>query len=253
MVDRLGEPVRADLLRLAGSAGVERRAWDQVLELVPELEVHIERGRFDVVRGVLARYDDALANTLLRAAARRAGLVIGPARAARLMALVAGSSGRRVELGQGWVAESEFERLVVRQARLTLGRRPGVSPDRPERLVAGTEHGHASFGRFALDWRSDRVPDRLPRSAWTTWLAGPGWEVRAPLAGDELRPLGGVGRRPVRRLLMEARVPRGERVAYPVLTRGDTVLWVPGVCRSADELPEPGTQAMRVDVRGTST
>ena len=51
---------------------------------------------------------------------------------------------------------------------------------------------------------------------------------------------------------MEARVPRGERVAYPVLTRGDTVLWVPGVCRSADELPEPGTQAVRVDVSGTS-
>ena len=77
-------------------------------------------------------------------------------------------------------------------------------------------------------------------------------QVRAPAAGDVLRPLGGVGRRPVRRLLMEARVPRGERLAYPVLARGETVLWLPGVCRSADELPRPGTQAVRVDVSGTT-
>ncbi len=244
MVDRLGERVRADVSRLANSAAVERRAWDRVLELLPELEVHIERDRFDVVRGVLARYDDALANTLLRAAARRAGLVVGPTRAKRLLALVRGSSGRRVELGQGWIGEAEFDRLVV---RLNSARSPVEAT-----VVAGAPEGHASFGDFVFDWRLELAPERMQRSAWTTWLAGPGWEVRAPAAGDELCPLGGVGRRPVRRLLMEARVPRGERVGYPVLTRGDQVLWVPGVCRSADELPEPGTQAVRVDVSGTS-
>ena len=249
MLDRLGERVRADVSRLARSATVERRAWDQVLELLPELEVHIERDRFDVVRGVLARYDHALANTLLRAAARRAGLVLGPVRAERLRPLIAGASGRRVELGQGWIAEAVFDRLVVHRGGLAPGPRPGAN-EAP--MVARAEQGHASFGDFVFDWRLEPAPERMQRSAWTTWLAGPGWEVRAPAAGDELRPLGGVGRRPVRRLLMEARVPRGERVGYPVLTRGDTVLWVPGVCRSADELPEPGTQAVRVDVSGTS-
>ncbi|MGH7700376.1 MAG: tRNA lysidine(34) synthetase TilS, partial [Gemmatimonadales bacterium] len=60
--------------------------------------------------------------------------------------------------------------------------------------------------------------------------------------------LGGVGRRAVRRLLMEARVPRSERAAYPVLARGETILWVPGICRSGADLPPPGTRAMRVDV-----
>ena len=248
MTERLGQRVRGDVLRLAAAARSERRAWDQVLELLPDLEVQVQRGRFNVVRGVLGGYDDAVAGALLRAAARRAGLVIGPTRVKRLLALLTGSSGRRVELGQGWVAEAVFDRLVVSQG----GFAPGPSPGASESLVGDGMQGQALFGDYAVSWRPEPAPDRLERSTWTTWLAGPGWQVRAPAAGDVLRPLGGVGRRPVRRLLMEARVPRGERLAYPVLARGETVLWLPGVCRSADELPKPGTQAVRVDVSGTT-
>jgi tRNA(Ile)-lysidine synthase len=238
---RLGPRSRADLTRVARSAATDRRAWDRALELVPDLGVHISRGGFDVVRGVLARYDDALAVALLRAAARRAGLVLGPTRARRLLALVAGPSGRRVELGQGWIGEAAFDRLHVSHRKQAAG---------PTPVVAGEDEGRARFGAFALRWRPEQAPGRIDRAAWTTWLAGSGWEVRPLATGDAVRPLGGVGRRPVRRLLMEARVPRGERAAYPVLARGATILWVPGVCRSADELPAPGTQAVRVDVIG---
>src|SRR5436190_1206850 len=88
----------------------------------------------------------------------------------------------------------------------------------------------------------------LPRSDWTTWIAGPRWEVRAPRPGDRLVPVGGVGHRPVRRLLMEARVPRSSRASYPVVARGETILWVPGICRSAADLPRPGTRAVRLHV-----
>lgn len=252
MTARLGGRVRADLTRLGRAAANERRAWDQALELVPELEVHVAPGGFDVVRGVLGGYDDELAVALLRAAARRVGLVLGPVRARRLLALAQGSSGRLAELGQGWVGEAVFDRLTVRRlGGLASGPRPGAKERELAPLVAGTDQGHASFGGFELQWRWEAAPDRIGRAEWTTWLAAPGWQVRSLAAGDALKPLGGVGRRPVRRLLMEARVPRGERAGYPVLTRGDTVLWVPGVCRSAEELPSPGTQAVRVDVSGT--
>ena len=47
---------------------------------------------------------------------------------------------------------------------------------------------------------------------------------------------------------MEARVPRGERAEYPVVARGETVLWVPGIARAAAEIPAPGTRAVRLDV-----
>jgi len=88
----------------------------------------------------------------------------------------------------------------------------------------------------------------LPRTDWTTWIAGANWEVRPPRPGDRLVPLGGIGRRPLRRMLMEARVPRSDRPGYPVVARGETILWVPGICRSADDLPQPGTSAVRLDV-----
>ncbi len=47
---------------------------------------------------------------------------------------------------------------------------------------------------------------------------------------------------------MEARVPRSDRASYPVIVQGETILWVPGICRSAELLPDPGTPAVRLDV-----
>src|SRR4029077_8955157 len=110
---RLGAGVAGDLLRLGRHAAWERRAWDRALELVPGLSLRVQAGGFDVARGALARYDATLAAALLGAAARRAGLVLGPARAQQLAAFAGKASGRRMQLPGGWVAETVFERLRV--------------------------------------------------------------------------------------------------------------------------------------------
>jgi tRNA(Ile)-lysidine synthetase-like protein len=137
----------------------------------------------------------------------------------------------------GLVAEAAFSRLVVS--------RPETSP--AARLLGGGA-GECDFGRYQLAWRAEAAPSRMERAAWTTWLPPGPVEVRAALEGDLLVPLGGTGRRKVSRLLMEARVPRGERAAYPVVAARGAVAWVPGVCRGAGAVPEPGTDALRVDV-----
>ncbi|PYO82132.1 MAG: hypothetical protein DMD68_12185 [Gemmatimonadetes bacterium] len=122
-------------------------------------------------------------------------------------------------------------------------------PAAPDPVAVSAERGDTRFGLFSVEWRPDPAPARVERGGWTTWLpAAEGWELRPPRAGDRLVPLGGVGRRPLRRLLMEARVPRGERTGYLVVARGETVLWVPGICRAAAEVPAPGTRAVRLDV-----
>jgi len=239
LVARLGERVTADLKRAGRFAALDRRAWDAALELVPDLGLHATDGAFDVARASLGRYDASLSVALLRTAARRAGLVLGPDRARRLLDLATRPSGRRIELGGGWIAEVAFERL-----RVTRGFACAA-----ERIVASSEQGSGIFGSFLVDWRPEPAPRALDRSGWTTWVpADAPWEVRAPQAGDRLVPLGGIGHRPLRRLLMEARVPRGARGAYPVVARGETILWVPGICRTADGLPDPGTPAVRLDV-----
>ena len=251
LVDRLGERVRGDVLGMGRAAALERRAWDRLLERLPDFELRIVRRGFEVAREGLARYDDAVSLALVRAAARRAGLVLGIRAARQLVELARRPSGRRLPLGRGWGAEVAF-------ARLRVTREIGCAA---EQVVATGQRGSAVFGDFQVAWSPGAAPALLERSDWTTWIGGgergaggaggrggAGWEVRRPRRGDRLIPLGGVGQRPLRRLLMEARVPRSDRATYPVVARGETILWVPGICRSADDLPQPGTSAVRLDV-----
>lgn len=144
-----------------------------------------------------------------------------------------------MELGGGWVGEAVFDRLTV-----------GTVPDHPRETITMREPGSAVFGDYRLVWRMEAAPARMERAGWTTWVSGleSGLVIRAPQAGDRLAPLGGVGRREVRRLLMEARVPRAARAGYPLLAVGETIVWVPGICRGEARVPQPGTPAVRLDV-----
>ncbi len=67
------------------------------------------------------------------------------------------------------------------------------------------------------------------------------------MPGDRIRPFGGVGRRRVSRVLMEGRIPRSERAAYPLVTRGGQVIWLPGLCRSDAAVPSVGEPAIRLE------
>jgi tRNA(Ile)-lysidine synthase len=236
---RLGDGVRADLLGLGRHASRDAKAWNALPELLPELDVRYTTHSFSVARLPVAGYDAPVAVALLRAAARRAGIPLGPRHALRLHELAKRQSGRRVELGSGWVGEAVFDRLTVGQA-----------PDRPREMIPMKKEGTAVFGDYRLVWRLDPAPARLDRAGWTTWVAGMegGLEIRGPQAGDRMAPLGGVGRRDVRRLLMEARVPRAARAGYPLLAVGETIVWVPGICRGEARVPQPGTPAVRLDV-----
>ena len=234
----MGSTATEHLLRLARHAAADRRAWDRVLDLLPGLALRVTDDGFDVARAPVAGYDPAVSAAAVVAAARRIGCVLGAARARDVVALAGHPSGRRLALPGGYTAEVAFDRLRVYKKS---------SVPRPERLATPGPRGESVFGAFVVRWDEAPAPPALDRAGWTTWV-GPGWAMRAHQTGDRLLPLGGVGHRPVRRLLMEARVPRGAREGYPVVTHGDAVVWVPGLCRSALDVPAPGTPAVRLDV-----
>jgi len=234
--DRLPD-ADARLARVGDLAGRERRAWDLVLDQLPDLDPRSDQGGISVAANRLRSYDSTLAEALLRAAARRVGCPLGTARAGRALTLLAGPSGRMVPLGQGWRAELAFDRL-----RLL----PPVSIEWGRLEVRGAE-GVAEWGEWRLRWRTEPAPERQPRAALTAWFRPQPLQVRAWARGDRVHPLAGAGRRLVVRCFQEARVPRSRRGHWPVLTGGESVVWVPGVCRSDALLPTPGAEALRVD------
>src|SRR2546430_541952 len=144
LLERLGPRAVGDVLRLGAHAAADRRAWDAALELLPELALHVEHGGFSVAREPLRRYDATVAVALVRAAARRAGLVVGPVRARRLLSLAKGRSGRRLPLGAEWVAEAAFDRLRVIRG----------DPAAPDPVAVSAERGDTRFGSFSVEgWR----------------------------------------------------------------------------------------------------
>jgi tRNA(Ile)-lysidine synthase len=83
------------------------------------------------------------------------------------------------------------------------------------------------------------------------WFAPGPLVVRRWSAGERIRPLGGTGRRLLVRCFQDARVPRSRRAGWPVVAGPGGVVWIPGVSRSDALLPEPGTEAVRVDAEHT--
>jgi tRNA(Ile)-lysidine synthetase-like protein len=140
-----------------------------------------------------------------------------------------------MELGSGFQAEVAFD--VIR-----ISRAPTSDAVAAIRLETDTD-GAARWGRWSFAWQTDRA-GRVSREGIETWVTCGSLGVRGVESGDRLVPLGGVGRRKVRRLLMEARIPVGDRGDHPVLVRDRDVLWVPAVCRSREHVPHPGEEAL---------
>jgi tRNA(Ile)-lysidine synthase len=235
------------LLAAQRQAALDRRAWAALVATDPALDAARLEGGVEVARGPLARYDKALCIALLRALARESGLRLGLRRAERLAEFArTAPSGRTLDLGERWTAETVFDRLRIlgplnRSTAQPLGLAGEVA-------VGAGDRGEAEWRGWCITWRRERA-GRARRSGGGTWVTPGPLLVRAASQGERLHPVGGIGRRPVRRLLMEARVPRRDRAAYPVVVRGTDVVWIPGVCRSDAALPQPGEPALRLDAR----
>ncbi|MBS1241849.1 MAG: tRNA(Ile)-lysidine synthetase, partial [Gemmatimonadetes bacterium] len=120
----------ARVVALARQAGLDRRAWDALLDVLP-LECQHEAGGISVASGSLRSYDSALAQGLIAAAGRRAGLSMGDRRCERVLRLVrSGRSGARLDLGGPWVAELDFGRLGIRRRRTSGAWQVVLSPAR---------------------------------------------------------------------------------------------------------------------------
>lgn len=233
-------PDVVERLRLAGDdAGRHRRAWEVVLHELPGLDPSVDAAGVSVAAAPLAGYDSVLAGVLIRSLTRKAGHVIGHRRAERVVQLVrTGQSGAWVPLGGDWRASLDFGRLRIGQA---------VEANPVQGISAELVPPSATWGEWVFRLSRDTAPSGADRVASTAWFGDGRLTVRCSQPGDRLRPLGGVGHRPLARMLQEARIPRAERANVPVVLVDDIPAWVPGVVRAEVALPRPGEEAWRID------
>lgn len=228
------------LLRVAEQASADRLAWDGLLDRLTELAWQAEADGCSVASAPLTSWDRNLATALLMAVARRAGCVMGPARARRILeALGSAQRGARFEIGAGWFAEEAF-------GRLHLAWRAERSGD-PGPLMLDGAAGEGTWGSWWLRWRVEEAPLEQRRRGQTAWFIPGSLSVRGWQAGDRIRPLGGPGQRLVVRCFQDARVPRRRRERWPVVSAAERVVWLPGICRSDFLVPPAGSPSLRVD------
>jgi len=231
----------SNLLRVGQHAAANRTAWDAVLEALPGLDLRAGAAVISVAAPTLKNYDSGLTQAIILAVARRAGCPLGPARTQRVVSLLrGGSSGDRVPLGASWTAELSFGRLLIRHA---------IAEPAPLPWPLSGLEGSGAWGRWRFRWHRAVVPQQQERSGLSAWFTSEPLTVRVWAPGDKVRPLGASCRRLIVRCFQEARVPRSSRGSWPVLTGTDDIVWVPGVCRSAAQVPPAGVEALRVDAQ----
>ena len=263
----------AALVSLAETSRLESAALDQLLDdrvaaLASQRSSARSQPDLSFDRDALAALPDPLLTVLLRRAATRLGGSLGRGATAALLRFVREApSGRRVKLAGGVTVEHHLGTLHFGgppgggahtrpppDPEYVALSAPGPSfTDPPPRVRINPPSGEGAFTHgscsVAASWGSGD-------GAGYPFVAhfAPG-SVRFPLdvrpwaPGDRMTlPY---GRKKVKKILLEARVPADRREGWPVVADADgTIVWVPGSARpSRDARPSRGEDALRVEIR----
>jgi tRNA(Ile)-lysidine synthase len=200
----------------------------------------------------MERTDDAGRAVLWPALLARVGVPVNRRGTAALVRFTnASHAGHRLELAGGAsvirVRETGRECFEVRAPHTAAGITGLALP----------RHSDAPFPARFLGWRFKSVSvngnitgaaigDGAP--ADDLWLipveSGTRYDVRTFSDGDRIRTRGAPSGRRVARYLSEARIPPTDRREWPVVLRGNEIVWVPGVCRSSAVPPRSGRPAV---------
>lgn len=234
------------LARLADCAATEEDYWEtEVRRLEAELVPPGER-EISLVLAELAALHPALRRRFLRQllsrAAERAEKEIGYLHVMAVERLLGGAAPQgELDLPGLWVGR-RYDRLLLRRARPTPS--PGDWELRIERP-----------GRYRLPTgsllRVEVVPTAPPLCGryevdFPAALLGGGLMLRPWRPGDRIRLPGLAGRKRIKELLAEERLPLEERQRAVVVATEADILWVCGLRRCDGYRPPPGEDLLRL-------
>ena len=263
----------AALVSLAGTSRLESAALDQLLDdriaaLASARSASRSQPALSFDREALAALPDPLLTVLLRRAATRLGGSLGQGATVALLRFVREApSGRRVKLAGGVTVEHHLGALhfggpshARTRTRWPLDPEVGASPapgpsftDPPPHVRIDPPSGEGAFThgtcRVAVAWG----PGGDSGSRFVAHFAL--GSVRFPLdvrpwaPGDRMTL--SYGKKKVKKILLEARVPADRRAGWPVVADAHgAILWVPGSAQPPRHARlSPEGDALRVEIR----
>ena len=273
----------AALVSLAGTSRLESAALDQLLDdriaaLASARSASRSQPALSFDREALAALPDPLLTVLLRRVATRLGGSLGQGATAALLRFVREApSGRRVKLAGGVTVEHHLGALhfggaldggahtrTPPDSEAVASPAPGPSfTDPPPHVRIDPPGGEGAFThgacRVAVSWQrveastGGRGPGGDSGSPFVAHFA-PG-SVRFPLdvrpwaPGDRMTL--SYGKKKVKKILLEARVPADRREGWPVVADAHgAILWVPGSAQPSRRARlSPEGDALRVEIR----
>ena len=229
--------------RLAALAGEMRELDDFIGGLArAELDARLDSSGRLALTG-FAQMSRALRSALIRAfIAARIGDLRRLTRAhieAVEAICLADAPGAEADLPARWRVSREYGFLVVAKAASSHA---GPFSRRLAR-VGLTEVPEAGF-IFAS--RIAEVRAIAPRDEWEACFdadaAADGLTVRNPIRGDRVSPIGMAGSRKLQDVFVDRKLGRALRAAYPIVTIGGEIAWVPGMIRGRVALVREGTR-----------
>ena len=180
-----------------------------------------------ITRSIVAAAPEPVAAELMRQLYTRAGGAQPALSRAHLAAMLRlaqpGRGGRGVDLPGGlrFRIVGDSMQMVARDTR------PRATPRLDVSTCAGCDDVSAAHLRPELELR---LGYRMP--------------------GLKMRPIGGRGTRKLQDIFVDARVPREDRDAWPLVFGGDLLAFVPGIAVSADLASLRGEPSLHVTVSG---
>ncbi|HEV2129912.1 MAG TPA: tRNA lysidine(34) synthetase TilS [Longimicrobiaceae bacterium] len=248
--ERVAPGARRHLVQLAELAREADAEWREIVQPLEQAAYRREGQALVLARSAFRGYGPALGSRMLRSALRALGIVPGQAGTRVALQFITGaSSGRELWLPGGIRLLAEFDSVRVE--------RPGTTPpDQPLEIPAPDGDAEAAGslriggGDYRARWRVAPWSGSDGEEGGEDWRVALGLDgLRFPLrlrgwqAGDRIRLAGGT--KTLKKLFLERRIPRSRRHRLPLLVdaRG-RVLWVAGVARSLDAVPQLQREAL---------
>jgi len=220
----------------------DEQYWNREIERLAASELRTWSGSVLLRASALSQLPPAVARRLIRRAIERArgdlrGVDFGHVEEIMRLARRRGGHGRAQAPGLRVVRSFDWIRLAAAEGPASCGYQlelavpgrypvPGMEVEVNLALLEGKNRYNTVEGD--LDWSRGGYP-----------LVLRNWRP-----GDRYRAIGHAGQVKLKRLFQQARIPLWVRRFWPIITRGEAIIWAGGFGSSADHLVGPGSRTV---------